>query len=132
MTLWILLMMPSRSMKSAGVGTCALDRQESAGKEVLPMAANEALRYNERTVAERFNSRLKEEFGGKKCRVRGYEKVKLHLMFGVLALFADQLIKTCRVRASNGKQERKQRRPICPVDKTLPHMASEERRIKNL
>jgi len=38
MTLWILLMMPSRSMKSAGVGTCALDRQESAGKEVLPMA----------------------------------------------------------------------------------------------
>ena len=26
-------------------------------------------------------------------RVRGYEKVKLHLMFGVMALFADHLIK---------------------------------------
>jgi hypothetical protein len=25
--------------------------------------------------------------------VRGYEKVELHLMFGVIALFADQLLK---------------------------------------
>jgi hypothetical protein len=40
-----------------------------------------------------FNNRLKEEFGGNNVRVRGYEKVKLHLMFGVIALFADQLIK---------------------------------------
>jgi len=39
------------------------------------------------------NSRLKEEFSAKNARVRGYEKVKRHLMFGVLALFADQLIK---------------------------------------
>jgi hypothetical protein len=36
---------------------------------------------------------MKEEFGGKNVRVRGYEKVKLHLMFGVMALFADHLIK---------------------------------------
>ena len=63
------------------------------GKEVLPMAPHEALRYKERTVSERFTSRLKEEFGGKNVRFRGSEKVKLHLMFGVLALFADQLIK---------------------------------------
>ena len=49
------------------------------GKEVLPMAPHEALRYNERTVSERFNNRLKEEFGGKNVRVRGYEKVKLDL-----------------------------------------------------
>jgi hypothetical protein len=63
------------------------------GREVLPMAPHEAVRYNERTVSERFNSRLKEEFGGKNVKVRGYEKVKLHLIFGVMALFADQLIK---------------------------------------
>ena len=78
---------------SRGLGHVPLIDKNPRGKEVLPMAPHEALRYNERTVAERFNSRLKEEFGGKNVRVRGYEKVKLHLMFGVLALFADQLIK---------------------------------------
>ena len=47
----------------------------------------------ERTVAERFNSRLQEEFGGSNVMVRGAQKVMLHLMFGVIALFADQLLK---------------------------------------
>jgi len=78
---------------SRGLGHVPLIDKNPRGKEVLPMAPHEAIRYNERTVAERFNSRLKEDFGGKNVRVRGYEKVKLHLMFGVLALFADQLIK---------------------------------------
>jgi hypothetical protein len=44
-------------------------------------------------VAERFNGRLKEEFGGGNVMVRGAQKVRLHLMFGVIALFADQLLK---------------------------------------
>ena len=44
-------------------------------------------------MAERFNSRLKEEFGGSNVMVRGAQKVGLHLMFGVIALFADQLLK---------------------------------------
>jgi hypothetical protein len=44
-------------------------------------------------VAERFNSRLKEEFGATNVMVRGAAKVKLHLMFGVIALFADQMLK---------------------------------------
>jgi hypothetical protein len=78
---------------SRGLGHVPLIDKNPRGKEVLPMAPHEAQRYNERTVSERFNNRLKEEFGGKNVRVRGYEKVKLHLMFGVLALFADQLIK---------------------------------------
>ena len=43
-------------------------------------------------MAERFNSRLKEEFGGRNVRVRGAQKVGLHLMFGVIALFADRLL----------------------------------------
>jgi hypothetical protein len=60
---------------------------------VLPMSPAEAIRYNERTVAERLNSRLKCEFGGKTVMVRGYKKVKLHLMFGIIALFVDQLLK---------------------------------------
>jgi hypothetical protein len=43
-------------------------------------------------VAERFNSRLKEGFGAGNVMVRGTAKVRLHLMFGVIALFADQLL----------------------------------------
>jgi IS5 family transposase len=67
--------------------------KNSRGKEVIAMAPHEAVRYNERTVAERFNSRMKEEFGARNIMVRGAQKVKMHLMFGVLALFADQLLK---------------------------------------
>src|SRR5664279_4641350 len=69
-----------------------IDRNARRGS-VLPMAPAEAIRYNERSVAERFNSRLKGEFGGETIMVRGYEKVKLHLMLGVIALFVDQLLK---------------------------------------
>jgi hypothetical protein len=78
---------------SRGLGHMPLIEKNSRGRDVVPMAPHEAIRYNERTASERFNNRLKEEFGGKNVRVRGYEKVKLHLMFGVIALFADQLIK---------------------------------------
>ncbi len=46
-----------------------------------------------RTMAERVNARLKDEFGGRFIRVRGAVKVKCHLMFGILALTADQLIR---------------------------------------
>lgn len=63
------------------------------GGEAIPMAPHEAVRYNERTVAERCNSRLKEDFGARDVMVRGHAKVKQHLMFGIIALFADTLIK---------------------------------------
>jgi len=59
----------------------------------IPLAPAQAKRYNERTVAERTNSRLKCDFGGETVMVRGARKVKLHLMFGIIALFADQLMK---------------------------------------
>ncbi len=49
--------------------------------------------YDFRTMAERVNARLKDEFGGRVVRVRGAVKVKCHLMFGILALTADQLIR---------------------------------------
>ena len=51
------------------------------------------IRYKERTTAERGNSRLKDSFGLRHLRVRGYPKAHLHIMFGVLALFADQWMK---------------------------------------
>ena len=50
-------------------------------------------RYQQRTMVERANARLKDEFGGRNVRVRGAAKVMAHLMFGVLALTADQLMK---------------------------------------
>jgi hypothetical protein len=61
--------------------------------EKIEFAPAEAVRYNERTVAERSNARLKDEFGGKNLMVKGDVKVMSHLMFGVLTLSADQLMR---------------------------------------
>ena len=47
----------------------------------------------ERTTVERVNGRLKDEFGARHIRVRGHGKVLCHLMFGVLALTVDQLLR---------------------------------------
>ena len=55
----------------------------------------EAIRYNERGTVERVNARLKDEFGGRVVRVRGPAKVMCHLMFGILALTANQQIEEC-------------------------------------
>lgn len=69
-----------------------IDRNPRRG-EVIPMAPHEAARYNERTSAERCNSRLKDDFGARNVMVKGAAKVDMHLMFGVITLFADQLIR---------------------------------------
>jgi hypothetical protein len=53
----------------------------------------DAIRYHERTVAERTNARLKDEFGGNAIFVKGSAKIMGHLMFGILALSADQLMR---------------------------------------
>jgi hypothetical protein len=78
---------------SRSLGHVPIIDKNGRGREVIPLAPHEAARYRERTVAERFNARLKEEFGGDNVMVRGAKKVGLHLMFGVIALFADQLLK---------------------------------------
>ena len=60
-------------------------------------AANDTLaedrRYNERSTVERVNGRIKDEFGARSVRVRGHAKVMAHLMFGIVALTVDQLMK---------------------------------------
>jgi len=66
---------------------------EAKARKVLNWISAEEKRYNVRTTAERVNSRLKDEFGAYKVRVRGHLKVACHLMFGVLVLAADQLMK---------------------------------------
>jgi hypothetical protein len=50
-------------------------------------------RFKERTMIERVNARLKDEFGASHLRVRGAAKVMAHLMFGVLALTVDQWLR---------------------------------------
>ncbi len=51
------------------------------------------IQYNERSNVERVNGQLKDEFGGKAVRVRGHAKVLTHLMFGILVLTTDQLMR---------------------------------------
>jgi hypothetical protein len=79
--------------QSRELGHVPIIDRNSRGKDVIPMAAHEATRYNERSAVERGNGRLKDEFGGRCVQVKGPEKVMMHLMFGVIALFADQLLK---------------------------------------
>ena len=69
-----------------------MDRNPRGGT-VVPLAPHAAQRSNERTASERFNGRLKEAFGGRGVMVRGAGKVMMHLMFGVVALCADQWLK---------------------------------------
>lgn len=63
------------------------------GKPPRQLTWAEADRYRERTMIERVHARLKDEFGGRCIRVRGAAKVMAHLMFGVLALTVDQLLR---------------------------------------
>ena len=71
-----------------------IDRQQR-GAGCVPMEPHQALRFDERTAVERVHARLKDEFGGRTVRVRGYRKVMAHLMFGLLALSVDQILRLC-------------------------------------
>ncbi len=70
-----------------------IDFNHRSPSDTREFAPHEAQRYKERSTAERVNARLKDEFGGRMVRVRGPEKVMAHLMFGVIALTVDQLIR---------------------------------------
>ncbi len=59
----------------------------------LPFTPAEEQRFRLRSMVERVYSRLKDEFGVRFIRVRGASKIMAHLMFGVLALTVDQLLK---------------------------------------
>ena len=50
-------------------------------------------------LAERVNARLKDEFGALVLRVRSAIKVKCHLMFRVVALAVDQILRLHAVPA---------------------------------
>jgi hypothetical protein len=65
---------------------------ENKRRQLVGHKTAEAVRYNERSTVERVNARLKDEFGGRFVRVRGHAKVMCHLMFGILALTANQMM----------------------------------------
>jgi hypothetical protein len=70
-----------------------IDLHGSQKKLGFTLEPAKARRLGERTVVERAYSRLKDSFGARFVRVRGHAKVHLHLMLGVITLFADQLLK---------------------------------------
>ena len=58
-------------------------RREKKARRTLGLVFPEERRYIARSGSERINGRLKDEFGGRHVRVRGYDKVLAHLMFGM-------------------------------------------------
>ena len=66
---------------------------ERARRRLVKIPDPTDLTYNERTTAERANARIKDEFGGRYLRVRGHPKAFCHLMFGVVALAADSILR---------------------------------------
>ena len=88
-----------------------IDRNFRAQREVKAEWANEVERmkfihmpdpddviFDFRTMVERINARLKDEFGARFVRVRGAIKVKCHLVFGLVALTVDQIVRVTRFR----------------------------------
>ncbi len=69
-----------------------LEREARARRAACHVDAA-SVRFRTRSGVERTNGRLKDEFGGRHVRVRGAAKVACHLMFGLLALTADQVMR---------------------------------------
>jgi len=78
---------------SVSLGHVPLIDRVQRGEDPVTMLPHEASRFRERTAIERVYSRLKDEFGGRFVRVRGHAKVMAHLMFGLLALTVDQILR---------------------------------------
>jgi len=70
-----------------------IDFNHRGSNDTREFAPHEAQRYKERSTAERVNARLKDDFGGRMVRVRGPDKVMTHLMFGIISLTVDQLVR---------------------------------------
>ena len=68
-------------------------KREARAQRSIGHVTPERRRFRERSTVERVNGRLKDEFGGRYVRVRGHSKVYCHLMFGILALTVDQLMR---------------------------------------
>lgn len=52
-----------------------------------------ALHYKARSIAERVNAHLKDTHGSRQIWGRGNEKVMAHLMFGILVITNEELLR---------------------------------------
>lgn len=66
---------------------------ENKRLDLINFQLPEKVRYRQRSASERVNARLKDEFGGRNIRVRGHAKIFCHLIFGILVLTVDQLMR---------------------------------------
>lgn len=69
-----------------------IDHNPRRGEKVN-FAPHEAQRYKARSSAERVNAHLKDNHGGRQVWVRGSEKVMTHLMFGIIVITSEQLLR---------------------------------------
>ena len=70
-----------------------IQKRDYRDAESIPMEPDRARHYNARSGVERSNSDLKDNHGGRAVRVRGAAKVMTHLMFGILVMSAEALIR---------------------------------------
>ena len=82
--------------KSRQLGHVPVIPFQKRGSQLIELAPHQQSRLRERTAVERVFSRLKDEYGAASVRVRGAAKVMTHLMFGILALTVDQLLRWSR------------------------------------
>jgi hypothetical protein len=69
-----------------------IDNNPRRGEKIF-MAPATKTRFAERSSAERVNSNLKDNYGGRCIRVKGASKVMAHLMFGVVSITAMQIFR---------------------------------------
>jgi hypothetical protein len=81
-----------RHPRSVTGGKAGIEAEARARRRINFRLA-EDVRYNERSAAERVNSAVKDNYGGRNVRVRGHDKVFCHIMFGIVALTVDQLMR---------------------------------------
>jgi hypothetical protein len=70
-----------------------VEKRGYRAEDAIPMEPDRARRYRARSSAERVNSDLKDNHGGRSLRVRGAAKVMTHLMFGVLVMSTEALLR---------------------------------------
>ena len=66
---------------------------EARAKRRVGYELCEKVRYRQRSAAERVNANLKDNCGGNHVRVRGAAKVFCHLMFGILVVTVEQIMR---------------------------------------
>ena len=66
------------------------EKPDNRGECTTHFPSAERVRFRNRTAVERVNGHLHDAHGGRTVRVRGYSKVFLHLMLGLLVIAVEQ------------------------------------------